>query len=196
MPDLQAQDREWGQDRQWSEAMRAALAGDGAAYSRLLTSLTPYLRNLCRKACARAGLASSEAEDAVQETLLAIHLKRHTWDSTQKLTPWLAAIARNKIFDAARRRGRRAETDIADFEDILSSPPETDHFEAEQEKQDALRLLQQLSGKQREAIEAVSIRGESLRTAAEKLGVTEGALRVSVHRGLKALAELYRKTNL
>lgn len=190
MPDLQAQDREW------SAAMRAAIAGDAAAYARLLTSLTPFLRNLCRKACARAGLASNEAEDAVQETLLAIHLKRHTWDSTQSLTPWIAAIARNKIFDAARRRGRRAETDIADFEDVLGSPPEQEDFEREQEKQGALRLLDQLSGRQREAIEAVSIRGESLRNAAATLGVTEGALRVSVHRGLKALAELYRKTNL
>jgi RNA polymerase sigma-70 factor (ECF subfamily) len=188
MPDLQAQDREW------SAAMRAALAGDGAAYNRLLTALTPYLRNLCRKACARVGLAAGEAEDAVQETLLAIHLKRHTWDSTQSLTPWIAAIARNKIIDSTRRRGRRAETDIADFEDVLSTPPEQEDFEREQEKQDALRLLDQLGGKQREAIEAVSIRGESLKIAAVKLGVTEGALRVSVHRGLKALAELYRKS--
>jgi RNA polymerase sigma-70 factor (ECF subfamily) len=189
MPDLQAQDREW------SAAMRAALAGDGLAYKKLLTELTPYLRNLCRRACVRAGLGLSEVEDAVQETLLAIHLKRQTWDSSQNLTPWLAAIARNKIIDAARRRGRRAETDIADYEHMLATPPETENFEREQEKQDALRLLDQLSGKQREAIEAVSIRGENMRMAAQKLGVTEGALRVSVHRGLKALAEIYRKAN-
>jgi RNA polymerase sigma-70 factor (ECF subfamily) len=183
------------QDRKWSVAMRAALDGDGDAYRQLLTELSPYLRNLCRKACARAGLAANEAEDAVQETLLAIHLKRHTWDSSQNLTPWIAAIARNKIVDAARRRGRRAETDIADFEDVLAAPPATDDFEWESEKRDALRLLDKLSCKQREAIEAVSIRGESLRVAADKLGVSEGALRVSVHRGLKALAELYRKMN-
>jgi RNA polymerase sigma-70 factor, ECF subfamily len=189
MPDLKAQDRDW------SAAMRAALAGDGDAYRRLLTELSPFLRVLCRRACARAGLAPGEAEDAVQETLLAIHLKRHTWDSSQSLTPWIAAIARNKMIDAARKRGRRAETDIADFEDVLAAPPETDHLEREQDRQGALRLLQNLSGRQREAIEAVSIRGESLREAAAKLGVTEGALRVSVHRGLKALAELYRKAN-
>ena len=131
----------------------------------------------------------------MQETLLAIHLKRHTWDPAQSLTPWIAVIARNKIIDAARRRGRRAETDLADFEDFLATPPETDQFEREQEKADALRLLVKLPGKQREAIEAVSIRGDSLRAAASKLGVTEGALRVSVHRGLKTLATLYRKAN-
>jgi RNA polymerase sigma-70 factor (ECF subfamily) len=129
----------------------------------------------------------------VQETLLAIHLKRHTWDSSQPLTPWLSAIARNKVIDMMRRRGRRAETDIADFENVLAAPPEAENVERELERQDALRLLDQLSGKQREAIEAVSIRGESLRDAAKNLGVSEGALRVSVHRGLKALAELYRR---
>jgi RNA polymerase sigma-70 factor, ECF subfamily len=190
MPDFLAQDREW------SAAMRAAIAGDAEAYRRLLADIAPFLRKICLKACARAGLSASDAEDAVQETLLAIHLKRHTWDSDQALTPWLSAIARNKMIDAARRRGRRAETDIADFEDVLAAPGEADSFERELDRQGALRLLDQLSTKQREAIEAVSIRGESLRDAAKILGVSEGALRVSVHRGLKALAELYRKMNL
>jgi RNA polymerase sigma-70 factor, ECF subfamily len=189
MPDFLARDGEW------REAMRAALAGDGAAYRRLLADLAPFLRRICLKACARGGLAASDAEDAVQETLLAIHLKRHTWDPDQPLTPWLAAIARNKMIDAARRRGRRAETDIADFEDVLATPAEAESFERELDRQSALRLLDQLSAKQREAIEAVSIRGESPREAAKKLGVSEGALRVSVHRGLKALAGLYRKMN-
>jgi len=175
--------------------MRAALAGDGVAYRRLLTEIAPYLRNLCRKTCARAGLSPSDAEDAVQETLLAIHLKRHTWDPAQPLTPWLGAIARNKIIDATRRRGRRAETDIADFAEVLAAPDAAKGFERELDRRDALRLLDQLSVKQREAIEAVSIKGDSLRDAAKKLGVTEGALRVSVHRGLKALAELYRRLN-
>lgn len=189
MPDFLARDREW------STAMQAALAGDGDSYRRLLADLVPFLRKICLRSCVRAGLATSDAEDAVQETLLAIHLKRHTWDPGQPLTPWLAAIARNKMIDAARRRGRRAETDIADFEDVLAAPAEAESFERELDRQGALRLLDRLSAKQREAIEAVSIRGESLREAAKHLGVSEGALRVSVHRGLKTLAELYRKLN-
>jgi len=181
------------QDRQWSADMRAALAGDAVAYKRLLTALTPFLRRVCLKACARNGIATGEVEDALQETLLAVHLKRHTWDVSQPLTPWLAAIARNKMIDAARRRGRRVEIDIADFENVLAAPGGDGAAERELERQDALRLLDQLSAKQREAIEAVSIRGESLRDAAQALGVSEGALRVSVHRGLKSLADLYRK---
>jgi RNA polymerase sigma-70 factor (ECF subfamily) len=168
-------------------------AGDDLAYKRLLTALAPFLRRICLKSCARTGVPPGEAKDAVQETLLAVHLKRHTWDSSQPLTPWLAAIARNKMIDVARRRGRRVEIDIADFEDVLAAPGGGDAVERDLERRDALRLLDQLSAKQREAIEAVSIRGESLREAAKTLGVSEGALRVSVHRGLKSLADLYRK---
>jgi RNA polymerase sigma-70 factor (ECF subfamily) len=188
MPDHQAR------DARWREAMRAALDGDAGAYRMLLSELTPFLRALCRSVCARAGLPAAEAEDAVQETLLAIHLKRHTWDKAQAFTPWAAAIARNKIVDAARRRGRRAETDLGDFENVLAAPPETEHFEREQERADALRLLDGLSERQRAAVEAVSLRGESPRAAAERLGMTEVTLRVNVHRGLKALAALYRNS--
>lgn len=188
MPDYNARDAEWGR------AMRAALDGDAGAYRKLLSDLTPFLRALCRRSCARVGLSPADAEDAVQETLLAIHLKRHTFDPAQAFAPWVAAIARNKSIDAARRRGRRAETAIEDFENFLATPPETDHFEREQEKHDALRLLDQLSDRQRAAVEAVSLRGENPREAAARLGMTEVTLRVNVHRGLKALAALYRKT--
>ena len=186
MPDWTARDREWSAD------MRSALAGDSVAYKRLLTALAPFLRRVCAKV-ARAGMPADDVEDAVQETLLALHLKRHTWDPSQALTPWIAAIARNKVIDSARRRGRRVETDIADFENVLAAPDAFDGFERDLDLRDALSLLDQLSAKQREAIEAVSIQGESLRHAAGRLGVSEGALRVSVHRGLKSLAELYRK---
>jgi RNA polymerase sigma-70 factor (ECF subfamily) len=189
MSDWKARDLEWSAD------MRAALAGDGLAYKRLLTALAPFLRRIASSACTRMGMPASDVEDAVQETLLAIHLKRHTWDPAQPLTPWLAAIARNKVIDAARKRGRRAEADIAEFEDVLAAPGGADNIERELDRQDALRLLDQLSPKQREAVEAVSIRGQCLRDAAAALGVNEGALRVSVHRGLKSLAELYRKSN-
>jgi RNA polymerase sigma-70 factor (ECF subfamily) len=190
MPDFSFSAREM----EWSMAMRAALAGDAAAYQRLLTALAPFLRRICLKTCARTGMPTRDVEDAVQETLLAIHLKRHTWDPAQPLTPWIAAIARNKMIDAARKTGRRLETDIADFEDILAAPDAFADCEREKDRADALKLLDQLSTRQREAIEAVSLRGEDPRKAAQALGVSEGALRVSLHRGLKSLAELYRKT--
>ena len=88
--------------------MRAAIAGDGAAYRRLLASLTPALRAVVRRNCGRIGLDPGEAEDVVQETLLAIHLKRDTWEPDRPIGPWIMTIARNKLIDARRRRGKAA----------------------------------------------------------------------------------------
>ena len=91
----------------WAAAMRAALAGDEAAYRRLLGEIGRAIRPAIRAAFARSRAGDGDIEDVVQETLLAIHLKRQTWDPTQKLTPWVYAIARHKAIDALRRRGVR-----------------------------------------------------------------------------------------
>src|ERR1700753_1382408 len=87
--------------------MRSAIAGDSAAYHRLLKSVTPVLRAAARRGLARAGQPVDQSEDIVQDILLAVHLKRHTWDANAPFAPWLFAIARNKLIDALRRRGRR-----------------------------------------------------------------------------------------
>ena len=84
------------------------------------------MRAMARAAFARARVGDADIEDAVQETLLAIHLKRHTWDPSQKLGPWVNAIARHKIIDAMRRRGARRAEPIEDFEDFLAAPAEED----------------------------------------------------------------------
>ena len=88
---------------EWAARMHAANSGDAAAYARLLRALLPVLRSLARKAVAR-GAMEVEAEDIVQETLIAIHLKRHTWIETEPLGPWIRAIVRHKLIDALRRR--------------------------------------------------------------------------------------------
>src|SRR5438552_15627976 len=100
--------------------MRAAIGGDASAYNRLLTKLAPAIRSAARRGLGRAGAAIEEAEDVVQETLLAIHLKRHTWDPSLPLGPWVRAIARNKIIDSLRRRGHRDHVPIDDVIDTLS----------------------------------------------------------------------------
>src|SRR5262245_35924226 len=111
-------------DSDWAGLMRAAINGDAAAYNRLLTSLAPAIRADARRGLGAAGLAAEEAEDIVHETLLAIHLKRHTWDSTMPLGPWVRAIARNKLIDAMRRRGDRAYVPIDDVVDTLAADAE------------------------------------------------------------------------
>src|SRR5439155_11817187 len=108
-------------DADWGDLMRAANNGDAAAYNRLLTSLAPALRSVARRGLGRAGLPADDAEDVVQEILLAIHLKRQTWDASLPLGPWLRAIARNKLIDAMRRRGRRDHVPIDDLAEILPS---------------------------------------------------------------------------
>jgi RNA polymerase sigma-70 factor (ECF subfamily) len=167
--------------------MRAAIDGDRTAYRRLLEALTPVLRASARRGFVRGGLGADEAEDVVQETLLAIHLKRHTWDRTQPLMPWVVTIARNKLIDALRRRGRRGEVPVEDFAEILPAPPERDPTEG----RDVERLLGRLGARQRDIVRSITVEDRSVAETASRLMMTEGAVRVALHRGLRALAALY-----
>src|ERR1700730_5521654 len=107
--------------------MRPSIAADDAAYHRVLRAVTPVLRAAARRGLARAGQPPDQAEDIVQEILLAVHLKRHTWDSEAPFATWLFAIGRNKLIDALRRRGRRVFVNIDDFAETLpgATPQET-----------------------------------------------------------------------
>jgi RNA polymerase sigma-70 factor, ECF subfamily len=158
--------------------------GDATAYNRLLTSLAPAIRSVARRGLGRAGLAAEDAEDVVQETLLAIHLKRHTWDASLPLGPWVRAIARNKLIDAIRRRGRGIYVPIDDVVDTLAGDA------GEQTplpgKLDA--HLQSLPDRQRSVVRAISLEGASIRETAARLNMSEGAVRVALHRGLAALS--------
>ncbi len=168
--------------------MLAAIEGDSQAYCRLLISLTPALRGMARRGFERVGLGNAEIEDVVQETLLAIHLKRGTWDRTRSLGPWVTAIARYKLVDSLRRRGRSTDIQIDDLADTLADGAANEgsaHHDAE-------KVLGSLNDRQQEIVRSISIDGKPVRDVAEKLGMTEVAVRVSLHRSLKLLAERYR----
>jgi RNA polymerase sigma-70 factor (ECF subfamily) len=120
---------------------------------------------------------------------LAIHLKRQTWMSDKPFTPWLNAIARHKLIDALRRRGRRGEIPIDDLIGVL---PDTAR-QGEASPAELTRLIDRLDGKSHAVVRAVSLDGASVRDTAEKLGMSEGAVRVALHRGLRKLAVLYRE---
>lgn len=170
--------------------MRAAIAGDEAAYRRVLEALAARLRAIVRRGLQRSGRSTAETEDIVQDTLLAIHLKRHTWDQSQPLVPWVRAIAHYKLIDHLRRKGYRNHLDIDDYSDVIEAPAaETETAAA---LRDATTLLASLPEKQRAIVEAVSIEGRSAREVGISLGMTEGAVRVALHRALKSLAALYR----
>jgi len=168
----------------WGVLMRAANGGDAVAYNRLLTSLAPAIRAVARRGLGRAGLAADDAEDVVQETLLAIHLKRHTWDPSLPVGPWVRAIARNKLIDAMRRRGRRDHIPIDDVIDTLAS----DTAEPTPVPGKLDEHLQSLPDRQQSVVRAISLDGASIRETAARLNMSEGAVRVALHRGLAALS--------
>lgn len=173
----------------FTELMRAANRGDAAAYRRLLESLAPWLRGLVRHALAQMNRGHEEVEDIVQETLIAIHLKRQTWDERQPLEPWARAIAHHKLIDALRRRGMREHLNIDDVAEVLGAPPPQEDATAG----DLARLLATLGERQRRIVEAIAIEGRSAREVAVELGSSEVAVRVALHRALKALAAAYRQ---
>jgi RNA polymerase sigma-70 factor (ECF subfamily) len=174
---------------QWAELMRAANRGDGEAYRRVLGELAPLLRALARRGLARYGAGPEEAEDIVQETLLALHLKRHTWDEARPLLPWVRAIAQNKLLDALRRRGRQAHVPIDNLgEELLAVETEP----AVLDGVESGLALSRLSGRARDIVVAISVEGASAREVADRLGMTEGAVRVALHRALRSLAEALR----
>lgn len=172
------------QDRQWADLMRAANRGDTDAYRRLLAALAPALRGFSRRAFGRSGLGADEVEDAVQETLLAVHLKRHTWDEHQPLIPWVKAIARNKVIDALRRKGGSAHVPLDDVSETLADDRAQDAGKAA----DISNAVSHLKDRERAIVVAMSIEGASARDVAERLAMSEGAVRVALHRALKSLA--------
>lgn len=167
--------------------LRAANAGDGRAYARFLTAVTPALRSVVR---ARGrGLGVEAQEDVVQEVLLAIHLKRHTWQSDSPVKPWLYAVARYKVVDAFRRLGSgRVHLPIEDFAEALEGAPAPEPLAA----RDAARLLGQIDARSAEIVRAVHLEGEETAQVGARLAMTEGAVRVALHRAMKRLAALGR----
>lgn len=171
--------------------MHLAIAGDEGAYQDLLQALARWLRVVVSSRALRSGSGDLDVEDAVQETLLAIHLKRHTWRRNEPIGPWVSAIARNKLVDQLRRRNRRAELPL---DDLLESQLAADAGEDEVSSgHDVARVLESLQGRQRQIVQLVAIEGHSSREAADRLGMSEGALRVALHRCLRGLAGKLRK---
>lgn len=163
------------------------LDGEAPAYQAFLLELSAHLRAYFRKRLARL---PEEVEDLVQETLLAIHNKRQTYDTDQPLTAWVHAIAKYKLVDLLRRRASRdVLTDpIDDGMELFSSADS----EAAEARRDLGQLLGQLPDRQRLPIVHTKLEGLSVTETAQVTGMSESAIKVGVHRGMKALAALIR----
>ena len=163
------------------------LAGDAAAYHAFLKDLSAHLRAFLRK---RLSALPDEVEDLVQESLLAVHNQRHTYDAGQPLTAWVHAIAKYKLFDLLRRRaGRDQLSDPLDEHlDVLAAVDDT----AGEARRDLAKLLLRLPERQRLPIVHMKLQGLSVVETARVTGMSESAVKVGVHRGLKALAAIIK----
>ncbi|QDD65604.1 sigma-70 family RNA polymerase sigma factor [Herbaspirillum seropedicae] len=161
----------------------AGLDGDAVAYRNFLSELSGRLRAFLRK---RLVHLQDDVEDVVQETLLAIHNARHTYRPDQPLTAWVHAIARYKLMDFLRARSRREAflDPLEEAHDLLAICDD----EPAQARRDVGALLEELPDKQRLPIVHVKLEGLSVAETAQLTGMSESAVKVGIHRGLKALA--------
>jgi RNA polymerase sigma-70 factor (ECF subfamily) len=150
---------------EWTGLMRSAIAGDDAAYHRLLKAVTPVLRAAARRGLARAGQPVDQSEDIVQDILLAVHLKRHTWDA-------------NAVF-----------VNIDDFAETLSGEPAAETAPASE----VAAQLQSLPARQRDVLQSIAVDSASIKDTAAKFAMSEGAVRVALHRGLASLTAKLRE---
>lgn len=178
-----------GHEDEWTGLMLSANAGNNGAYHRLLKAVAPVLRAAARRGLVRAGQSPDQAEDIVQDILLAVHLKRHTWHEDAPFAPWLFAIARNKLIDALRRRGRRIFVNIDDFAETLPGEQAEDTLPPSE----VMTHLKTLPAGQRDVLQSISVDGLSIKEAAAKLAMSEGAVRVALHRGLSNLSSRMQK---
>jgi len=178
-------------DLAWSRLMRAAQAGERAAYERLLREVTPLIRSVVR----RHSNNRADIEEIVQDTLLTLHRVRHTYDPDRPFGPWLAAIASRRSIDALRRRIRLAKFEAPEqgaYETFADAAANTD-MEAVRSSEEEGELLRRLPPKQREALEALKLKQMSLVEASASSGQSVTALKVNAHRALKALRALFQE---
>lgn len=177
--------------REWAEWMRAAQGGDAPAYHRLLAAIAPVIRGHVLRRWGRF----EGIEDLVQDVLLSVHSARHTYDPERPFIPWLMAIVHHRMADTARRHVRRTANEVA-----VETLPETFCEDAanciEEAPGDVTLLHRAISGLppgQRQAVEMLKLKEMSLKEAAAASGQSVAALKVAMHRALKALKQALGK---
>jgi RNA polymerase sigma-70 factor, ECF subfamily len=163
----------------------ASRSGDAAAHHAFLAAVAGPLRAFFR---AKLGGAAADAEDLLQETLIALHTRRDSFDPRYPASAWIYAIARYRLIDHLRRvRRRGVSVPVEDVEGVLFAQSDA---EASDAQRDVAHLLKALPAKQQEAIRLTKLEDLSVKDAADRLGLTVSDVKISVHRGLKTLMRL------
>jgi len=168
----------------WSSLMVAAQNGHGGAYRRLLGEMSEWLARYFQRR-----LPPGDVDDAIQETLLAVHRRRHTYDPQYPLGPWLAAIAKNKWVDQLRSLARRPVDELPD--DMAVG----DHEASVVSSSVLASLLDELRPAQAQAVLLVKLQGYSIEDASGQTGLSPSAVKMNIHRGLARLTAIIEKTH-
>ncbi len=179
------------QDREaeWKRLLLAARAGDEGAYRVFLSDVSNYLRGWAQGGLRRAGRSTAEAEDIVQETLIAIHTRRHTWDPDQPVGPWLHGVGRHKLIDSLRRRTGHDHLSVEAFAEVIPAPAAASDLA----EGDILNMADSLPERQASIVRSIFVDGRKTAEVAATLSMSEGAVRVALHRALKSLAARFGK---
>jgi len=174
-------------EQHWAEAMRAERRGEAVVYERMLKELATALRRSLAPRLVRVGFGAHETEDLVQEILIGLHNKRHTWDPARPFLPWLHTITRYKLIDFMRHRRRdtrrRVDLPLDDWLEMIDPPAD----EAIRSTWEMDRHLAVLPVSQRKLVRAIAVEGASVRSVAQELATSEGVVRVTLHRAISRL---------
>ena len=174
-------------EQYWAEAMRAERRGEAAVYERMLKELASALRRSLAPRLVRVGFGAHETEDLVQEILIGLHNKRHTWDPARPFLPWLHTVSRYKLIDFMRHRRRdtrrRVDLPLDDWLEMV------DPHEANRSTWEVDRHLAVLPVGQRKVVRAIAVEGASVRSIAQELATSEGVVRMTLHRAISRLLE-------
>jgi RNA polymerase sigma-70 factor (ECF subfamily) len=168
--------------------MAAAQAGDRRSYEKLLREVLPYIRAIVR----RHHATPDRVEDVVQDVLLTIHRVRNTYDPSRPFSAWLGAIAHRRSIDSLRRKVRTdaSETFSPIAYETYADPAANRDIEANEASETLTEAIAALPPGQRQAVELLRLRELSLAEAAAESGQSVGALKVSMHRALRALQKI------
>ena len=176
-------------DARLADLMRASQDGDKRAYATLLRDCEPIIRRSAR----RAGIVGDRIEDVVQDTLVTLHNARHTFDPSRSFIAWLSVISQRRAVDVLRRTGRSERREVhapLSYEQHTDPDANTARSWEEVERaKDLKTAIAELSAGQREAVEHLALREQSLAEASLATGKTTGALKVNFHRALKVLRQ-------
>jgi RNA polymerase sigma-70 factor (ECF subfamily) len=171
-----------------SQMMRSSQGGDSESYHRLLTRIRDMLLKYVENSFVRFGLGGKGGqEDVLQEILLAVHMKRHTYDPEQFFLPWMYAVARYKVIDFLRKHKVSLRSTIS-LDDELENVENLMVFESSVEL-DIEALCETLPEKQKNVLKLVKLEGLSVEEAAKRTGYSASDIKVTVHRAIKALQE-------